>query len=83
MYGRHAAALQKVLIEAFPESFNESSFAVNKSKPRSKSFEFVIVDDKGGETIVWSGHKLGPPRALKFPEPEKLIELFGEKLKSM
>lgn len=71
--------LQKALIEAFPESLNEESFSINDTKPRSKSFEFVLVRD-GEEEVVWSGLKLGPPRAQKFPAPEKLVELFAGKL---
>lgn len=52
---------------------------MNETKPRSKSFEFVLIRD-GEEEVVWSGLKLGPPRAQKFPAPEKLVELFAEKL---
>jgi len=67
-------------MQAFPDSLNEESFVINGEKPRSKSFEFIFIDSDGTEETLWSGLKLGPPRALKFPDKEKLVELFRAKL---
>ena len=38
------------------------------------SFEITITTEEGREEVVWSGLKLGPPRRLKFPDPEVLLE---------
>ncbi len=38
------------------------------------SFEITITDDKGESESVWSGLKLGPPRKLKFPDNDELLE---------
>ena len=38
------------------------------------AFEITITDEDGKSALVWSGLKLGPPRRLKFPDADKLIE---------
>ena len=38
------------------------------------AFEITIIDEAGKSNLVWSGQKMGPPRRLKFPDFEKLIE---------
>lgn len=68
------------MIEAFPDNLSEESFAINAEKPRTKSFEFTLVRADGSEELVWTGLKLGPPRSLKFPSNEKIVELFSEKI---
>jgi len=37
---------------------------------------FVIT----GETVLWSGVKKGPPRALKFPDVQEITNKIQEKL---
>jgi len=46
----------------------------NEEKPRRGSFEVTVILDNDTEVQVWSGHKKGPPRKLKFPEPEVIAE---------
>lgn len=75
-------ALKEALIEAFPDKLSEQSFTFNADKPRSKSFEFTLIKSDGTEDLIWSGLKLGPPRSLKFPSKEKIVELFKEKIDS-
>jgi len=43
------------------------------SKPRSKSFEVMLVES-GVKREVWTGVKKGPPRSLKFPDHDKIVE---------
>jgi len=60
-------------------------------KPRSKSFEVsirVMGEDskrgrqRGDPILVWSGLKLGPPRALKFPSDDVIVANVVEALSS-
>ncbi|OQR77379.1 selenoprotein H-like [Tropilaelaps mercedesae] len=77
---RHAMALKEALIEAYPSHLSEESFDINVEKPRSKSFELTLVRAAGDEELVWTGLKLGPPRSLKFPSKDKIVELFADKI---
>jgi len=72
--------VRAALVEAFPHVLSEDSFSVGEEKPRSKSFEVVLIKEDGSEDVVWSGIKLGPPRALKFPDKENILDLFRGKL---
>ncbi len=49
-------------------------------KPRRGAFEIRVETDDGKVLDLWSGLALGPPRRLKFPEPEELLKLLDEKL---
>lgn len=44
-------------------------------KPRTGkgTFNVYLVKDKK-ETLIWDGKSKGPPRKLKFPEVETLVE---------
>ncbi|OMJ27134.1 Selenoprotein H [Smittium culicis] len=66
----NATKLVKQVDAEFPGIF---TFKLNSTKPRSKSFE-VSISNK----TLWSGVKLGPPRRLKFPDPETISKLFNE-----
>ena len=44
------------------------------------SFEITITDDTNKDLQVWSGLKLGPPRRLKFPDPDDFIKIVKSKL---
>uniref|UniRef100_A0A8C6KNP4 Selenoprotein H n=1 Tax=Nothobranchius furzeri TaxID=105023 RepID=A0A8C6KNP4_NOTFU len=57
------------------------SVVINPDKPRRNSFEISLLDgDK--ETSLWSGIKKGPPRKMKFPQPEAVAAALQEALKS-
>lgn len=43
------------------EMFPGVEMVVNEEKPRRQSFNLTL-DGK----LLWDGHKMGPPRALKF-----------------
>jgi hypothetical protein len=49
---------------------------VNSKTPRRGSFELTVVNESGKETSLWSGIEKGPPRRLKFPEAEIVVEAF-------
>lgn len=51
----------------------ESFLNRNDEKPRKGAFEIVVETESGEKGAVWSGLKLGPPRKLKFPEPDQLM----------
>jgi selT/selW/selH-like putative selenoprotein len=44
-------------------------------RPARGSFEIALEARDGAEPVeVWSGLRRGPPRRLKFPEPEEIAE---------
>ncbi|KAF2982062.1 hypothetical protein EK904_012936, partial [Melospiza melodia maxima] len=38
------------------------------------SFEVSLVKEDGSTVELWSGIGKGPPRKLKFPQPETVVE---------
>uniref|UniRef100_A0A0G2K8K5 Selenoprotein H n=1 Tax=Rattus norvegicus TaxID=10116 RepID=A0A0G2K8K5_RAT len=70
VYGRHAAALSQALQLEAPEI----SVQVNRSKPRRGSFEVTLLRPDNSRVELWTGIKKGPPRKLKFPEPQEMVE---------
>ena len=46
---------------------------VGEAKPRRGAFEIEIHREDGKSSVVWTGLKQGPPRRLKFPEPNVLL----------
>ena len=44
-----------------------------ENKPRRGAFEIQVEREDGKTSTVWSGLNLGPPRRLKFPEPNALL----------
>ncbi|EPQ19271.1 Selenoprotein H [Myotis brandtii] len=47
---------------------------VNPAKPRRGSFEVTLLRPDGSSAELWTGIKKGPPRKLKFPEPQEVVE---------
>ena len=43
---------------------------------------FVIFCLFSKETSLWTGIKKGPPRKLKFPQPDVVVEALQEALKA-
>uniref|UniRef100_A0A8C9PJR6 Selenoprotein H n=1 Tax=Spermophilus dauricus TaxID=99837 RepID=A0A8C9PJR6_SPEDA len=70
VYGRNAAALSQALRLEAPEL----PVKVNPSKPRRGSFEVTLLRRDGSSAELWTGIKKGPPRKLKFPEPQEVVE---------
>ncbi|TKS72333.1 Selenoprotein H [Collichthys lucidus] len=54
---------------------------LNPEKPRRNSFEITLLDG-GKETSLWTGIKKGPPRKLKFPQPDDVVAALQEVLKN-
>ncbi|KAM3612883.1 uncharacterized protein V6R79_016327 [Siganus canaliculatus] len=54
---------------------------LNPDKPRRNSFE-ITLRDGGKETSLWTGIKKGPPRKLKFPQPDIVVAALQEALKA-
>jgi len=50
-----------------------------KDKPRKGSLEVFMVKD-GKEHELWSAVDLGPPRALKEPDHDKIVALVKQLL---
>ena len=44
-------------------------------KVKRGSFEISVTRDDNRTEAVWSGLKLGPPRRLKFPDNEELLDV--------
>lgn len=47
---------------------------VNPARPRRGSFEVTLLRRDGSRAELWTGIKKGPPRKLKFPEPQEVVE---------
>lgn len=77
MYGRNAEEVKSALLAAHPEL----TVVLNPKKPRRNSFEITLMDG-GKETSLWTGIKKGPPRKLKFPQPDVVVAALQEALKT-
>uniref|UniRef100_A0A3Q3QUH6 Selenoprotein H n=1 Tax=Monopterus albus TaxID=43700 RepID=A0A3Q3QUH6_MONAL len=75
VYGRNAEEVKSALLAAIPGL----TVVVNPEKPRRNSFEITLLD---GETPLWTGIKKGPPRKLKFPQPDVVVAALQEALKA-
>uniref|UniRef100_A0A3Q2XUL7 Selenoprotein H n=1 Tax=Hippocampus comes TaxID=109280 RepID=A0A3Q2XUL7_HIPCM len=71
VYGRNAEGVKAALLAARPEL----TVVLNPEKPRRNSFEITLIE---GETPLWTGIKKGPPRKLKFPEPDVVVSALLE-----
>lgn len=61
------------MVEALRSDFGDFEATLNPDKPRRGAFEIsVVLEDK--KELVWTGLKKGPPRKMKFPEPEAVAE---------
>lgn len=76
MYGRNAGEVKSALLAAHPGL----TVVLNPEKPRRNSFEITLVDGEK-ETELWTGIKKGPPRKLKFPQPDDVVAALQEALK--
>uniref|UniRef100_A0A8D2LI32 Selenoprotein H n=2 Tax=Varanus komodoensis TaxID=61221 RepID=A0A8D2LI32_VARKO len=72
VFGRNADAVSQALQQAFPDALVE----INPEKPRRNSFEVALLKEDGSRVELWTGLKKGPPRKLKFPEPNNVVELL-------
>uniref|UniRef100_A0A3B5AIM3 Selenoprotein H n=1 Tax=Stegastes partitus TaxID=144197 RepID=A0A3B5AIM3_9TELE len=75
VYGRNAEEVKSALLAACPDL----TVVLNPEKPRRNSFEVTLLD---GETSLWTGIKKGPPRKLKFPQPDVVVAALKEALKA-
>lgn len=76
-YRRRAAERFAEISELLP-SKNFELLINEHGPPRRGAFEISVlrkVDDTSDATLIWSGLKKGPPRRLKFPETQDIIEL--------
>ncbi|CAG0879921.1 unnamed protein product [Cyprideis torosa] len=71
LFGRKAKALAEDLTRSVGEGL---AVTYNPNGCRRGAFEVTVIGTKGGETLLWSGLKRGPPRKLKFPEAESLLD---------
>uniref|UniRef100_A0A8C4U170 Selenoprotein H n=1 Tax=Falco tinnunculus TaxID=100819 RepID=A0A8C4U170_FALTI len=79
-----AAAPQKRLRGALAEALRGAvahlPVDINPRQPRRNSFEVSLVKEDGSTVELWSGIKKGPPRKLKFPQPEAVVEALKSNL---
>ncbi|NXF89632.1 SELH protein, partial [Eubucco bourcierii] len=76
VYGRNAAAVS----EALRGAVAHLSVEINPRQPRRNSFEVSLVKEDGSTVELWSGIGKGPPRKLKFPEPEAVVKALKSSL---
>ncbi|KAG7230359.1 hypothetical protein INR49_024464 [Caranx melampygus] len=69
--------VKSALLAAHPDL----NVVLNPEKPRRNSFEITLLDG-GKETTLWTGIKKGPPRKLKFPQPDTVVTALQEALKT-
>lgn len=76
----------KKIFEEIQKQFKDKTFELlinDNGKPRRGSFELIIATDKKKNKngkLIWTGIEKGPPRRLKFPEPEHIVELVSKTL---
>ena len=73
---KRKAAEQVALLSSSPfvaSSNIETALNDNENKPRRGSFEITVEREDGKNLCVWTGLKQGPPRRLKFPDPNDLL----------
>uniref|UniRef100_A0A8C2U417 Selenoprotein H n=1 Tax=Coturnix japonica TaxID=93934 RepID=A0A8C2U417_COTJA len=67
--------------EALRGAVSALAVEINPRQPRRNSFEVSLVKEDGSsEYGLWSGIGKGPPRKLKFPEPEVVVEALRSSL---
>ncbi|CAM4573014.1 unnamed protein product [Caretta caretta] len=76
VYRRNADAVSQALRRTIANVVVE----INPKTPRRNSFEVSLVKEDGRTVELWSGIKKGPPRKLKFPEPEKVADMLKSSL---
>ncbi|NXP44188.1 SELH protein, partial [Heliornis fulica] len=76
VFGRNAAAVSEALRGAVANLPVE----INPRQPRRNSFEVSLVKEDGSTVELWSGIGKGPPRKLKFPQPEAVVEALKSSL---
>ncbi|GJD07427.1 hypothetical protein Gasu2_17890 [Galdieria sulphuraria] len=75
-YKRQAKSLEAALKEQKP-SLTVSIQPYGKPRTGKGTFNVYLVKDKT-ETLIWDGKSKGPPRKLKFPEVETIIEALNK-----
>ncbi|NXX10723.1 SELH protein, partial [Podargus strigoides] len=76
VFGRNAAAVS----EALRGAVAHLPVDINPQQPRRNSFEVSLVKEDGSTVELWSGIGKGPPRKLKFPQPEAVVEALKSSL---
>ncbi|NXS58193.1 SELH protein, partial [Brachypteracias leptosomus] len=76
VFGRNAAAVS----EALRGAVSHLPVEINPRQPRRNSFEVSLVKEDGSTVELWSGIRKGPPRKLKFPQPEAVVEALKSSL---
>ncbi|NXU49158.1 SELH protein, partial [Turnix velox] len=76
VFGRSAAAVTEALRGAAPDL----PVLINPRTPRRSSFEVSLVRADGSAVELWSGIGKGPPRKLKFPQPQVVVEALKNSL---
>ncbi|KAF3838453.1 hypothetical protein F7725_010221 [Dissostichus mawsoni] len=72
---------RRVVKSALLAAHPDLTVVSNPEKPRRNSFE-ITLQDGGKETSLWTGIKKGPPRKLKFPEPDVVVAALQDALKA-
>ncbi|RDD45983.1 Selenoprotein H [Trichoplax sp. H2] len=70
------------LVKALQTAFPKIESQVNPEKPRRGSFECYLSKEDGDKILLWSGIKLGPPRKLKFPDPDVIVKAAKEAIQT-
>uniref|UniRef100_A0A3P9L4K8 Selenoprotein H n=1 Tax=Oryzias latipes TaxID=8090 RepID=A0A3P9L4K8_ORYLA len=72
-----AEEVKSALLAARPEL----TVVCNPEKPRRNSFEITLLNG-AKEICLWTGIKKGPPRKLKFPQPDDVVAALKDALKT-
>ena len=73
--------LSLTVIASSPFAVEEMDSETSFKDVKRGSFEISVTDEDGKTETIWSGFKLGPPRRLKFPEPDQILKLLQSFLK--
>lgn len=61
-------------LDHFASSFSEAEKVTNPQKPRRGAFNISVTFDNGSTVEVWDGKSKGPPRKLKFPDKDEILD---------
>jgi len=72
-FGRRASECVAALSGVAGLCSEDVEVVYNPEKPRRGAFDVTIGLSDGSEAKIWSGLDKGPPRKLKFPDAETLV----------
>jgi len=74
--------MAKEYLEHFATSYPDAEQVLNPEKPRRGAFNISITLESGSTVEVWDGRSKGPPRKLKFPDKDEILDKIKDEVSS-